>query len=214
MIRAISYFLAIVVCTIIASTIQKCNTPVNKTFVPNIEVKQNTAQNNIEESTRSFLEFYNRKWTIEKSRKFIDIMKIGEKETGINPTFILYLIALESEFKTKAHRHNKDRKKTIDYGLTQQNSMYIKERYKCASKVLDKYNIKYNINDKYDMGLNIIAAFIYTKDILNHERIKTIEDTVGAYNVGVVGLDMETKQKQKDSYLARFYGLVNKKIIL
>lgn len=140
----------------------------------------------------------NKYWNKRKIKLVIKILLIGEKKYKIKHTNILALISLESYFNPYAVCRNRTSK---DYGLTQQNSRYIKQRYRSASKILKKYKIKYDKKNKFDIALNLMSCILFKvtiNKIVNKRGVniysKRIEKIV-AYNLGLGGARMRTRKK-------------------
>lgn len=116
----------------------------------------------INKALKQELSFYNRKY----SKQTIDymnlIIRIAEHEYKINAYDLIALISLESNFKITARNRNSS---SVDSGLTQQNSCCLKDRFNKVSKLLDKYNLKYNKSNKNDIGLNILSAAYFLNQI-------------------------------------------------
>lgn len=130
--------------------------------------------------------FYNQgqNYTYSDVRKINQLIRISEYEFGIRAIDLIALISHESQFNKYATGRNKTSK---DFGYTQQNSCCIKTRYKEASVVLDRYNIKYDITDKYDTSLNIISATMFLWDIkmkLTRKEQYTPFRMYATYNTG------------------------------
>jgi hypothetical protein len=158
-------------------------------------------------SINLFLDTHNRSWTETQKRQLITALEIGEIETGIPYEFILSIISIESAYKTniKSRICNHG----CDYGLTQQNERYLASRYKRAQYILSKYDIKKNLY-RYDIMLNVISGFIYTKSIiteLNQKGIETkMSNVAAAYNAGVMGsIKYDTTEYRKNFLFAFNY---------
>ena len=95
-------------------------------------------------------------------------IEIGERYFFIDRDIVLTVIFIESEFKVNAVN-----RKTLDYGLSQQNDKYHLARYKLVSKILDAEKIRYNINNKYDIYLNVLSCFYYLDHCINQKGSKS-----------------------------------------
>lgn len=141
-------------------------------------------------------------------KKVGKIALIGQKEYGINIFDLYTIIYLESRFNRTAFNRNI---KSFDYGLTQQNSEYIKNRFKSSSQILRNYNIKYNLSNMYDINLNVMSAILYLhyiKDKLRKNNRYTYKRYISAYNVGITGV--KTKRKKGQKYFQLFIELKHK----
>lgn len=137
-------------------------------------------------------------WDKQKINTATEILYIAEKHYKIEVNDIIATISLESHFNPQAIGINKN---SFDYGLTQQNSKYFIKRYLFSMKILDKYNIKYDSADIFDIGLNLMSCvlFKYTINKLVNRRktylySKRVERIV-AYNLGVGGARMRSRTK-------------------
>ena len=95
-------------------------------------------------------------------------IEIGERYFFIDRDIVLTVIFIESDFKVNAVN-----RKTLDYGLSQQNDKYHLARYKLVSKILDAEKIRYNINNKYDIYLNVLSCFYYLDHCINQKGSKS-----------------------------------------
>lgn len=95
-------------------------------------------------------------------------IEIGEKYFNVNRDIVLAVIFIESDFKVNAVN-----RKTKDYGLSQQNDKYYLARYKHVSMILDAEKIRYNINNKYDIYLNVLSCFYYLDHCINLKDSKS-----------------------------------------
>lgn len=151
------------------------------------------------------------------SKKDIDtlvkVVYIGHFKYRINYQDILSMISTESEYYKFAQGKNYKKKKingktvkvldSIDYGLTQQNSKNLKSHYRAAARILKAAGIRHNINDKFDVALNVMACVWYLDAIrkeiggdYSHKRM------ISSYNTGVVGFDRWPKKAT--AYYTRF----------
>lgn len=113
---------------------------------------------------------------------------IGERYYNIDRDIVLAVIFIESDFKVNAVN-----RKTKDYGLSQQNDKYYLDRYKLVAKILDKERIEYDINNKYDIYLNVLSCFYYLDHCINLKGSKS--QGVKKYN---------GSGKRADAYLNKF----------
>lgn len=125
---------------------------------------------------------------------YVDMMRaieIGEKYYNVDRDIVLAVIFIESDFKVNAVN-----RKTKDYGLSQQNDKYHLARYKLVSKILDAEKIRYNIDNKYDIYLNVLSCFYYLDHCINLKGSKSLG--VKKYNGA---------GKRADAYLNKFLGV-------
>ena len=94
----------------------------------------------------------------------IKALEIGKKYFKTDPDIVITVIYIESHFKVKAHN-----KISNDYGLSQQNEKYYLDRYKYVKKILDREKIACNINNKYDIYLNVLSCFYYLDFCINQK---------------------------------------------
>ncbi len=146
------------------------------------------------------LKKFNRNWSKENKKIATTALKVGQDEFNIDHKIILSIMALESEMKIVIT--NKNTNGTIDYGLTMQNSIAKKQRYKAAEEILKRHNIKYS-NSKFDISKNILSAYIYYNDI-RQEYEYDFKRSIMAYNVGIRGAKLEHKQKKGEKYFVAF----------
>jgi hypothetical protein len=151
---------------------------------------------NIEKDLNYFLKKYNRNWSKQNKNKFVEVVYRGSKEFRVDPKIVMSIIAVESQYKIIIKGKNKN---SIDYGLTQQNSLYITTRYKIAEKYLKQNNITYT-NSKYDIGKNVFACYMYLKDISDSEALLHFRDYITAYNQGIKG----ALRNNNDTYYQKF----------
>ena len=171
--------------------------PLENTFIynPNIIIRSD-----IKEDLNYFLDKYNRKWSKQTKNRVVNLLFKGQKEFDIDYKIILSIVAIESQFKIRCIGKNK---KSVDYGLTQQNSKYIKKRYRKAEIYLKKYRIKC-YNSKFDLSKNIFSCFIFLDEIRQHEKIIYFDQWIKAYNVGIRGSTLDSYQKVADRYYKKF----------
>ena len=130
---------------------------------------------------------------------------IGQKHyPHINYKYILSFISIESRWDIYAK--NKNKNNTFDYGLTQQNSKYLRNRYKVAQKLCDHYKVKY-IKSNYDITLNILSAYIYFNEI--KQNIHNNKQQIIAYNTGIKGSYKYQNNFDKNLYYINFLNAFN-----
>ena len=151
---------------------------------------------------------YNRKWSYDNKNKCIHLLCKGQKEFDIDYKIVLSIIAIESQFDITAYNKNYKKKKlkSIDYGLTQQNSLHYLKRYKSAERYLKKHGIKYT-SSKYDMAKNIYACFIYLKDISDYAGFIHFRDYITAYNQGVTGATVNNNDDYYNKFMQEYLSL-------
>ena len=99
-------------------------------------------------------------------------IEIGERYFFIDRDIVLTVIFIESEFKV-IRKSKQNENGTFDYGLSQQNDKYYLARYKLVSKILDAEKIEYDINNKYDIYLNVLSCFYYLDHCINQKGSKS-----------------------------------------
>jgi hypothetical protein len=150
-------------------------------------------------------------WPEEQIEIAAKVLYIGETNYKMDTLELMALISLESYFNPFAIGRNK---KSVDYGLTQQNSKYIVNRFKYASKVLTAFNIEHDTNDYFDVGLNLMACIVFkatiNKQVNSRKKYlypKSVEKIV-AYNLGLGGVRI--KSRSKIGY--RYYRIYRKRM--
>ena len=118
-------------------------------------------------------------------------IEIGEKYYNVDRNIVLAVIFIESDFKVNAVN-----RKTKDYGLSQQNDKYYLARYKHVARILDAEKIRYDINNKYDIYLNVLSCFYYLDHCINLKGSKS--QGVKKYNGA---------GKRAEAYLNKFLGV-------
>jgi len=159
----------------------------------------------IKDSLNHFLHKYNRKWSQENKQKCIDALYYGQQEFDIDYKIVMSLISIESQYRIVVTGKNirRGKVKSIDYGLTQQNSKYIKQRYKSTEEYLNKYKIKYT-NSNFDIGKNIFSCYMLLRDTNEYGSLIMFRDYIASYNVGIRGIRQEHTQKIADKYFNKF----------
>lgn len=139
----------------------------------------------IENSIHFRLAYHGRQLRPNEIERLAQVLYVGHVKYNINYYDVISLISTESEWKKTAKGKNP---KSMDYGLTQQNSHSINYRYKVAARILDSHGITYNKNDKFDVALNVMSCIWYLNAIrkeigdgYSHHRM------ISSYNTGVVG---------------------------
>ena len=159
----------------------------------------------IKDDLNHFLKKYKQNWTDKNRNHCINILYCGQQEFQIDYKIILGLIATESEFRITVQRKNirKGRVKSVDFGLTQQNSRYYKDRYRATIPYLKQYRIKYT-DSKFDMAKNIFSCYMILSDTNKYGNLIHFKDFIASYNVGVHGTKHDYMQKTIDEYYNRF----------
>lgn len=99
-------------------------------------------------------------------------INIGEKYYDVDRDIVIAVIFIESDFKVN-RKSKKNDNGTYDYGLSQQNDKYYLARYKHVARILDAEKISYDINNKYDIYLNVLSCFYYLDHCINQKGSKS-----------------------------------------
>jgi len=163
----------------------------------------------IERAVSYRLAHHGRKLSDRDFDAIVKVIYIGHHKYGINYHDVLSMISTESEWRKHAQGKNYKKikgvkvLKSIDYGLTQQNSKNLSTNYRQAARILRAAGIKYNMNDKFDVALNVMACIWYLDairkeigDDYTHHRM------IASYNTGIVGYDRHPKLA--NAYYTRF----------
>jgi len=164
------------------------------------KIHPNTIKNNIKNDLNYFLLKHKQRWSKQNKKRFVEIVYKGQKEFGIKYKIVLSIISIESRYHIQAVGKNR---KTTDYGLTQQNSKYMKKRYKRTEKYLKKNNLRYS-RSKFDMCKNVFSCFMYLKTITKSKSIRNFKEVICAYNVGIRGVRLNKYQKPANRYYQKF----------
>jgi len=154
----------------------------------------------IQDDLQAFLKKYNRQWSIKDKNTCVAALYHGQKEFNIDYKLVLAIMSTESQFNIYAKGKNRE---SIDYGLTQQNSRYIKRRYKASQLFLQKYKIK-NSSSLYDIGSNIFSCYLCLRDIHEYSKLTKFPDYIKAYNVGEKGIKQPNLQNKAEAYYNKF----------
>jgi len=122
----------------------------------------------VKQKESNLLTYAQSKMSIDDYVCMMRAIEIGERYFFIDRDIVLTVIFIESDFKVNAVN-----RKTLDYGLSQQNDKYHLARYKLVSKILDAEKIRYNINNKYDIYLNVLSCFYYLDHCINQKGSKS-----------------------------------------
>lgn len=137
-----------------------------------------------------FLKKYKRKWSETNKDVFLKTIRAAEKHYSVDKYDLMVFVALESNYTIRA-LSKANRNGTRDVGLTQQNSDYYKSRYRTVAKVAERYGLRYNINNKFDITLNILscAYFVNSLKIEIKKKYNTTDhfQVVASYNTGIKG---------------------------
>jgi len=145
----------------------------------------------VKEKESDLLIYAQQKMDIDDYVNMMRAVEIGEKYYNVDRDIVLAVIFIESDFKVNAVN-----RKTKDYGLSQQNDKYYLARYKHVSMILDAEKISYDINNKYDIYLNVLSCFYYLDHCINLKDSKS--QGVKKYNGA---------GKRADAYLNKFLGV-------
>jgi soluble lytic murein transglycosylase-like protein len=145
----------------------------------------------VKQKESDLLIYAQQKMDIDDYVSMMRAIEIGERYYNVDRDIVLAVIFIESDFKVNAVNI-----KTLDYGLSQQNDKYYLDRYKLVSKILDAEKIRYNINNKYDIYLNVLSCFYYLDHCINLKDSKS--QGVKKYN---------GTGKRADAYLDKFLGV-------
>jgi hypothetical protein len=157
---------------------------------------ENIQKYDIEKDLNYFLKKYNRNWSKQNRDKFIEVIYKGSTEFNIDPKIVMSIISIESQYRIVVKGKNKN---SVDFGLCQQNSRYINQRYKATEEYLKRNKIAYT-NSKYDIGKNVFACYMYLKDISDSEALLHFRDYITAYNQGIKG----ALRNNNDTYYQKF----------
>ena len=149
----------------------------------------------VKEKESDLLIYAQQKMDIDDYVNMMRAVEIGEKYYNVDRDIVLAVIFIESDFKV-IRKSKKNDNGTFDYGLSQQNDKYYLARYKLVSKILDAEKISYDINNKYDIYLNVLSCFYYLDHCINLKDSKS--QGVKKYNGA---------GKRADAYLNKFFGV-------
>lgn len=172
---------------------------INSYQIDSEKIEKQTIKNHL----NYFLTKYNRHWSKQNKEKCVDILYKGQKEFNIDHKIVLSIISIESQFNIKAIGKNK---KSIDYGLTQQNSKYLKQRYKNAEQYLKEFKIKYT-DSNFDIGKNIVSCFVYLHDINEYSDLIQFSDYITAYNQGVKGCKRNNDNRYYEKFMKEYLSI-------
>lgn len=146
-----------------------------------------------------------RTWSRRNIETCTKVLIAGERLYNVSHVKMLGIMLTESDMRIRCvGRPN--RNGTRDYGITQQNSDYLEERYAAARKALDAVGISYS-DDLFDLAVNTMAGIIVVHDFREQMQKKGVEDRMAhvlAYNVGVNGYFMASRDAAKQRYQKRF----------
>ena len=155
----------------------------------------------IKDDLNYFLHKYKRNWSKENKNKCIDALYYGQQEWSIDYKIVMSLISIESQYRIVVTGRNRNGSK--DFGLTQQNSRYVKQRYRATENFLNDYKIKYT-NSNFDIGKNIFACYMLLRNTSEYYDLILFRDFIASYNVGVRGVRLDHMQKTADVYYSKF----------
>lgn len=122
----------------------------------------------VKQKESNLLIYAQQKMNIDDYVSTMRAIEIGEKYYNVDRDIVLAVIYIESDFKVNAVN-----RKTRDYGLSQQNEKFLIARYKHVSRILDAEKIRYDINNKYDIYLNVLSCFYYLDHCINLKGSKS-----------------------------------------
>ena len=151
---------------------------------------------------------YEKNWNYKDKQTFLKAVNIASQHYNIEALDIMTYVALESNYtiRPKPRRNSNG---TYDYGLTQQNSNYYKGRFRITSKIAKQYNLKYNINDRTDITLQVLSCAYFVNSLRTEIKQKygsvSHYRMTASYNTGIKGFSrLPTKAKE---YYSVFYNL-------
>jgi hypothetical protein len=147
-----------------------------------------------------------RQWNANNINTLTNTLLIAEHYTDIPHKNLLSTILTESDMDIYCIPKHKNLNGTIDIGLTQQNSPYIKTRYRVARKILNKAGIDYS-NNVFDISTNVMAGAIVLKEFKKELKDRGIQTKYAhyiAYNVGTGGFFKKKLAAKRAAYLRRY----------
>jgi len=161
----------------------------------------------VEMQVRGALQIAGRTWNQKQVDQLVTALKVCDAQFNVSPRVMLGIILTESEMKIR-EVSPRNRNGSTDYGLIQQNSDYLEERYAAARKVLDSYDIPYT-NDRFDILVNVVSGGWTMADFRKELIDRKVYDPdlhLVAYNVGPSGALMPSRKERRERYLKRFTG--------
>jgi hypothetical protein len=146
-----------------------------------------------------------KQWTPANVNKLTTVLIAVEKYVGINHKKMLSTILTESDMDIKVVS-GPNRNGSYDYGLIQQNSPYLKQRYAAAKKLLRKHHIAYT-NDLFDITVNVMSGALVIKDFQSQLKRRGVEGEYAhfvAYNCGPSGYFYPSLKDKRYHYLKRY----------
>jgi len=141
------------------------------------------------------------------------LIAVEDTYSDIDHKFLLATILTESEMDIYCVPKRRNKNKSIDYGLSQQNSFYIKKRYAKARKILKSMNLKYS-KDRFDILVNVMAGAVTLHEFKTELRDTSYKDKIPkkyktlahyiAYNVGARGLINPKREEKRSVYYNRY----------
>lgn len=146
-----------------------------------------------------------KQWTPKNVNKLTTVLIAIEKHVGINHKKMLSTILTESDMDiTVVSGPNNNG--SYDYGLVQQNSPYLKQRYTAAKRLLRKHHISYT-NDLFDITVNVMSGALVLKDFKGQLKKRGVQNEYAhfvAYNCGPSGYFYPHLKSKRYSYLKRY----------
>lgn len=146
-----------------------------------------------------------KQWTPKNINKLTTVLIVVEKYVGINHKKMLSTILTESDMDIYVIS-GPNGNRSYDYGLVQQNSPYLKQRYNAAKRLLKKHHIKYT-NDLFDITVNVMSGALVIKDFKDQLKHRGVEGEYAhfvAYNCGPSGYFYPHLKSKRYSYLKRY----------
>ena len=151
---------------------------------------------------------YEKNWNYKDKQTFLKAVNIASLHYNIEALDIMTYVALESNYTIRPPvRENSNG--TYDYGLTQQNSDYYRSRFRITSKIAKQYNLKYNINDRTDITLQVLSCAYFVNSLRTEIKQKygsvSHYRMTASYNTGIKGFAKYPKKAKE--YYSVFFDL-------
>jgi len=157
-----------------------------------------------------FLKKHKQNWTQANIQKCVDLLYAGEEEFNVEYKIVLAIMSVESQYNISAIGKNYNKKKKLvstDFGLSQQNSKYYKDRYKAAMPFLDEAGFKYDVNNRFDIGLNIYSCYMYLNDMTDYRDLICFSDYISAYNRGKDGAVNRSNNEYYNKFMIEYMSI-------